>query len=557
MGNFHRNLGDAGREPGCCAEEYLPVFGLWRLAGCYLKRLVNLAPLPLGNNCFGANHPGDPRMTTRRPAPDLALRCLPAALLAVQICVFGVAGQALAQSATVNNTNPSNDSALLDRTRTKLRTTSKSDPNAVEDADPDTATPPGANPAENDEVALDAAALKEMRRQNEREPSVDGLPTRLRDDNQPTSGIPLGSFTFRPTISESLGMERTKTGKKATERTFLQTGFKGSLVSDWSLHQLKIDTEGTWQKTLSGTKSDDPVGRIDAELRLDLMNDTVARLRAGYSLQREDIGDPNAVSNASNQALVSTYTASAEVTHDLGLIRGTAGIDFARETYGEATLESGTVIDQSDRNNNEATLRGRIGYELSPALIPFLQASYGKAVYDNEKDATGYVRDATIYALKAGVAGDFGDKLRGELSTGYALAEFDDSRLKAIDAWTIDGNVAWSPQRGTDVAAGLKTEIEPSTTAGASGSTAYTADAALTQVIIEQLSGRLSTSLIWRDYAQRNVPNQTVYNAGAGLTWGVARSIDLTADVAWERTLQEKTPNQNVMTGMIGIALKR
>lgn len=542
--------------PGYFAEECASICGLWRLAECCLKRLVNLAPLPLGNNCFGANHPGDPRMTTRRPAPDLALRCLPVTLLAMQISVFGVAGQVLAQSAMVNNANPSNDSTLLDPTRTKLRTANKNDPNAVEDADADAATTP-ADPVENDETALDAAALKEMRRQNEREPSVDGLPTRLRDDNQPTSGIPLGSFIFRPTISESLGIERTRTGKKTTQRTFLQTGIKGSLVSDWSLHQLKIDTEGTWQKTLSGTKSDDPVGRVDAELRLDLMNDTVARLRAGYSLQREDISDPNAVSNASNQALVSTYTASAEATHDLGLIRGTVGVDLARETFGEATLESGSVIDQTDRNNNEATLRGRIGYELSPALIPFLQASYGKAIYDNEKDATGYIRDATLYALKAGVAGDFGDKLRGELSTGYALAEFDDSRLKAIDAWTIDGNVAWSPQRGTDVTAGLRTEIEPSTTAGASGSTAYTADAALTQVIIEQLSGRLSTSVIWRDYAQRDVPNQTVYNAGAGLTWGVARSIDLTADVAWERTLQERTPNQNVMTGMIGIALKR
>jgi hypothetical protein len=499
-------------------------------------------------------------MKTSAPKPDFALLCLPAALLAVQLAAFGLPAEASAQSAAINTAgDATSDADALDPFRTRRGTTTRQDPTAAstDDADPDTATVPEVDADIDVNAAQEAAALKDLRRQNEREQTIDGLPPKIVDPAEQTAGMPLGSFTFRPTISESLGMERTKTGKNATTRTFLRSGLKGSLVSDWSLHQLKIDADGSWDKTLSGTKSDDPVGQINAELRLDLTNDTIARLKAGYALQREDVGDANAISNAATQALVSTYTASAEATNDLGLIRGTVGVDFTRETYGDATLDSGTLIDQSDRNNNEAALRGRIGYELSPALIPFLQASYGKVVYDNEKDTAGYVRDATLYALKAGVEADLGDKLRGELSSGYALATFDDSRLEEIAAWTIDGSVAWSPQRGTDVTGGLKTEIEPSTTAGASGSVAYTADAALTQVIIEQLSGRLSTSFTWRDYAQQSVANQNVYNAGAGLTWGVARSIDLTADFAWERTMQDNVARQDVLTGMIGIALKR
>jgi hypothetical protein len=482
-------------------------------------------------------------MKTRSPSTDLALRCLPALLLAAHLSAFGMPGEVLAQSATLVDNSGTNNAATSDQ---------DADPN-----DPDRAIVPDPDAEEVTDATLDAAALKELRRQNDRVETVDGLRPKLPEDATLTPGIALGTMTFRPTISQSLGTESTTTGKDTSTRTYLQTGFKGSLVSDWSLHQLKIDAEGTWDKTLSGIPDDNPEGNINAELRLDLSHDTIARLKAGYSLQREDVGDPNAISAAENQAQVSTYTATAEVTHDLGLIRGTAGIAFTRETYGEATLENGTQIDQSDRDNNEAIVRGRIGYELSPALIPFLEASYGQVVYDNQKDSLGYVRDATLYALKAGVEGDFGDKLRGELSTGLARAEFDDDRLKAISAWTVDGNATWSPQRGTDVLAGLKTEIEPSTTAGASGSVAYTASAALTQVIIEQLSGRVSSSFTWRDYSEQSVPQQTVFNAGAGLTWGLSRSIDLTTDVTWERTQQSKVPNQEVFTGLVGVAFKR
>lgn len=502
--------------------------------------------------------PAAPRMKSLKSMSDLASRCAPAALLAAQLVTSGLPADAWAQSAMPND-GPSPIS--FDSANTRLRTPATDDEPVADEKEPqDTNTATAIqdpDAAENDDAALDAAASQELRRQNAREETVDGLRPRLPDDPTLTPGIPFGTFTFRPTTSQSVGMERTRTGKEKTTRTYLETGFKGSLVSDWSLHQLRIDAEGTWQKTLSGDENDDPEGRINAELRLDMSRDTIATLRAGYSLEREDIGDPNAISGAADQAEVSTYTASAAVTHDLGLIRGTAAIDFTRETYGEATLANGTEIDQSDRNNNEAILRGRIGYELSPAIIPFLEASYGQAVYDNEKDSLGYRRDATLYAARAGVEGDFGEKLRGEISTGYEVADFQDSRLKAIDAWAIDGNATWSPQRGTDVLLGLKTEIEPSTTAGASGSVAYTASAALTHAIIEELSGRLNTAYTWRDYSEKNVANQNVVDAGVGLSWGLSRSIDITGDVTWERTWQAKVPNQDQFTAMMGVALKR
>ncbi len=37
-------------------------------------------------------------------------------------------------------------------------------------------------------------------------------------------------------------------------------------------------------------------------------------------------------------------------------------------------MSDGTTVSLGDRNQTSGTIRGRIGYELSPALIPFIEA---------------------------------------------------------------------------------------------------------------------------------------------------------------------------------------
>jgi hypothetical protein len=104
---------------------------------------------------------------------------------------------------------------------------------------------------------------------------------------------------------------------------------------------------------------------------------------------------------------------------------------------------------------------------------------------------------------------------------------------------------------------GLKTAIEPSTTAGASGSVAYTANMALTQAIFDNIKGRLSASETYRDYDLASAANQYVTTAGAGVTWSISRSLDLNADVSWENTRQAQTSTTNNFIAGLGLTLKR
>lgn len=495
----------------------------------------------------------------------LTMRHRPTAALCVGVVAahlwLGLAGTALSQSAPMPDQNST--TASRSRLEPDSEREGEVDPSAPEATDDDaaqdrsslsvTAIDPGADL--ND--LLDQEALQELRRQNMREATVDGLRTTTAEGRNDVQGVRVGSLILRPSLTETIGSEQTTTGGDKSTRTYLRSGLRTSITSDWSLHQLRIDAEGTWDKTLSGTRQDDPEAKIQAELRLDLSDETTATLRAGYTLSREEIGDPNAVANAVTQSEVNEYTASAEVTRDLGILRATAGLDFTRETYGDATLSDGLLVDQSARDNNEAKVRGRLGYELSPALIPFLEASYGRLFYDQHEDGEGYVRDASLYAMKAGLQADFGEKLKGELAGGYLIADFDDSALKQISAATIDGNAIWSPYRGTDVALNLRTEIEPTTTPGASGSTAYTGTMVLSQVILQNITGQISSGLTLRDYSQEGTPVQSVLTLGTGLTWGISRSLDLNADVAWEKTQQQSVESTEILRAGIGLTLKR
>lgn len=434
------------------------------------------------------------------------------------------------------------------------------DPEQTDDADQESSSSPTMTldtPLSDASDILDQEALQELRRQNMRETTINGLRTATKESWNDAQGVRVGSFLLRPSLTETLGSERTTTGGDRSSRTYLRSGLRTSLTSDWSLHQLRIDAEGTWEKTLSGVRQDDPEGKVQAELRLDLSDQTTATLRAGYSLSREQIGDPNALANAVTQSEINEYTAGAEVMRDLGVLRTTAAIDFTRQTYGDAVLADGLLIDQSARDNNTARLRGRLGYEISPALIPFIEASYGRTLYDEHRDLAGYVRDADLYAMKAGLETDFGEKLKGELAAGYLVADFDDAALKSISTATIDGNAVWSPYRGTNVALNLRTEIEPTTTAGASGSTAYTGTMVLSQVILQNITGQVSGGLTLRDYSEQTTPTQSVLTLGTGLTWSLSRSLDLNTDVSWEKTRQSGIDSTEIFRAGIGLTLKR
>ncbi|MDH4440161.1 MAG: outer membrane beta-barrel protein [Rhizobium sp.] len=432
---------------------------------------------------------------------------------------------------------------------------------AVTDPTTTATTPPATLPQlDGDNLDPDAVPVDDdIGRQNLRETRLDNpAAARIRRDEEADMGVRLGTLVLRPAINQQIGIEREKTASGTENRVFSETGLKGTLTSDWSRHQLTIGGEGAWQETLSGDGTDKPRARIDADLRLDLADDTIANITGAYSFSREDTDDPNALSGASVQSGVHQFDGAVSVERDLGLLRGSIATQASRYLYSDAELSDGTTVDRSDRDRTRATVSARLGIELSTALTPFIEATTGKVIYDDSVDSAGYRRSADIYGAKTGVTVDLGEKLRGEVAIGYEQQRFDDARLAELSAVTVDGNIFWSPREGTTIDVTLATTLDPSTAAGVSGAAVHSLDVSLAHDIRSNLVARLTGGAAVSRYDDAGAfADKTVYNAGAGLTWKVNRYLDATADLTYERNDYTSTGDTDTVTALVGLTAKR
>lgn len=369
-------------------------------------------------------------------------------------------------------------------------------------------------------------------------------------------GVRLGTFVLRPSVNQSINTEITRDHGAKDTRNYLATGIRGTLTSDWSRHALTITGEGVYERNLNGNQNDtDPNARIGADLRLDLADDTVAHITGNYSFEREDVADPNALGNASEQAGVHQFEGEASIEREVGRIHGLAAIGASRDVYTDAKLSDGSVYSMKDRNRSGIDGRLRLGYELSPAIIPFAEVALGHTFYDRKYDNSGYQRSSDNYAARAGVAFDFGEKLSGELAGGYQHVSYDDARLKAIDAFSANGDLNWSPRRGTDINVGLRTTNQDSTTAGQGGWAEYQLNSALAHQMRDHLVARLTGSATFRDF-QGSADNNVTWITGAGLTWSINRYLDMTGDIEYETTTGGGS-DQDILRAGIGFTLRR
>ncbi len=456
---------------------------------------------------------------------------------ATQTLIQTSAGTSASRSATgetaaANPTaasNPSDPAALTTGAIPAGNSTPANDPPYVDDltqADTDLVAPPLDDPAD------------------EEAPPIPGDPT----------GVRFGTLLLRPSISQSINRETIRDGSTETSRSYLGTTIRGTLTSDWSRHQLSINGEATHERNFGGGDQPKPEGQIDANLRLDLVDDTIVNISAGYDFEREDNSDPNAIGGASAQSGVHQFNGGVTLERDAGILRGLAGLGISREVYGDARLENGSRLDLSDRDHTLVDGRLRLGYEISPALIPFVEVRGGRNFYDHTRDAAGYERSSWTYGGRSGLELDLGEKLRSELGVGYERVEYDDARLAALDGLTIDGRTVWSPQRGTELELALRTTLRDSATPGASGWVEYTATANLTHQLRHNLVGRLTGGATERVFPQG--ADETTWLTGAGLTWSLSRYLDLTGAVEYEYTDRSSTDTETLSAGL-GLTLRR
>lgn len=404
---------------------------------------------------------------------------------------------------------------------------------------------------EENDVSLDEGA--------ERVEAIED-PDRTTPEDRPfdAPGIRYGSFVLKPTLEQGVTYSsNAESVAGGDDATLSETVLRVNLASEWEANAVTVDAYGIFRKTISGEDVEDLRGGIDGALTLDLGNEYRLRAGAGYSIVPTSASSPVAIPGADEQPYQQTITGSLGLDKDVGKARFGVTGRVERDLYGEAQLFDGVTLSQEDRDSTLYAVTLRTGYEISPALTPFLEGEIGRRDYDLEADASGYRRSSDRVGARAGVTIDLGEKFGGEILAGWIRESFEDDRLKPIEGPTVAGELRWSPERGTNVGLSGSTIVEGTTSAGESGSLLYGGRLSVEREIRANLTGTASAGLAYRDYTSID-QNDVIFDADASLTWWLNRYAGITGRVRHEQvdsTIDGRDSETNSV--FLGIRLQR
>jgi hypothetical protein len=410
-------------------------------------------------------------------------------------------------------------------------------------------------PANQRAPSVNSEERQPLDRGVERTGSIEGRNKKPEDDPFAAVGIRAGSFILRPTIEQGVtATSNADSSSGGSPAVLSDTTLRHNAISDWRENSASLDGYTTYRKTLSGDEVKDVRGRVDATLNIDLDRDWRAIAKLGYEAAPESASSPVVIQDTVSQPLRQTLDGSLGIEKAIGKARfGLTGA-VEHDVYGDAKLSSGGTLSQKDRDSTlyTATLRG--GYEISPALTPFVEIETGRRLYSQRIDNSGFERSATRLGARAGVELDMGEKLAGEFSAGWLREAIDDDRLEPISGATVNADLKWSPERGTIVGLSGTTIVEGTTNAGESGSLLYSCRLSLERKIRDNLTGGAAVGADWRDYVGSDGHDLTL-SAEASLTWWLNRYAGLTTRARTEK-LTSNLPGRDETTNSIFVGLK-
>lgn len=421
---------------------------------------------------------------------------------------------------------------------------SASDDETTDDVTTGTVREPniGSPDAALDEGAGRATAIEGLERTPDPEPFA-------------ATGIRVGTFILKPTIDTGItatsNADSSSNGKSAV---LSETTLRLNAVSDWSQHQATINAYGIFEQTISGAKAGKPEAGGDAALDIDISESLRARGTLGFSVKSESAASPVVVVGAVSQPIRTNINGSLGVEKDVGKARFALTGKADRDVYGDADLEMGGSLPQKDRNSTLYSVALRTGYEISPALTPFLESEIGRRVYEQKVDNAGYERSSNLLVGRAGVELDLGEKLQGEVSGGWLREGFDDDRLNDISGPSLAARMIWSPERGTNIGFFGSTTAEGTTTPGESGSLLYSGTLTVDREIRSDMKANATFGAYFRDYNDTS-DNDLTLTAEGSLTYLLNRYAGIVGRVRHEE-VKSTLPDRDSKTNSVFLGLK-
>jgi len=325
-------------------------------------------------------------------------------------------------------------------------------------------------------------------------------------------GIDVGSLRLFPYVETDTGYDSNpntlSTDVVGSPYVHGEAGLRAE--SQWSQHSLTADLRGGYYDYFRVPEADRPEAAGTLTGRVDVTKQTQINLVSTFGLQTQQPGSPILAIPGSvfitSRPLIVTLGQSLGITQQFNRLSISLQGAFTCYQFGNATQSNGTVLLLSQNDYNDYALIGRASYELTPGLIPFVQATGDERRYDQYYDVYGFARTSNGIAGELGSAVEFGRLLTGEIAAGYADRVYVDPRLPNLNAPTIDAKLIYAATPLTTVNLTAATYISETTLAYASGAVSRSVSLNVTHALRRDLTLSATTTSITSMMASRS-PN--------------------------------------------------
>lgn len=300
--------------------------------------------------------------------------------------------------------------------------------------------------------------------------TTDRRPARLaRFEPYDPIGVRVGSFVLFPEIEAGgLWTDNVLSSPDARSDIAAEVRTTTRLVSNWSRHAFEL--KGTTLDTFHDDfpSEDDRAWSAEARARLDIARRSNVQAIVGHDFGQESRSAIDA-NQVGQRADVTTDRAEAAINHRFNRLSLQLRGAVSDTTYSDTNGAS-----NADRDTLETQQAVRATWEFKPTLSVFAEQEL------NQRDkggvpADGIPRDSEGTRTRVGLDfGATGALLRGTISVGYGQQNPDDSRLRSVEAFLFDANLAWRPSEITSFLLTAQSDIYDTTTEESGGVISHT-----------------------------------------------------------------------------------
>ncbi|MGP8233267.1 MAG: outer membrane beta-barrel protein [Methylovirgula sp.] len=353
-------------------------------------------------------------------------------------------------------------------------------------------------------------------------------------------GVDVGALRLYPYVETDTGYDTNPnllpTDVVPSAYVHAETGMKAQ--SDWSQSSLTADLRGGYYDYFSVPTANRPDAAGTITGRVDVTRQTQINSQTTFSLTTEQPGSPIlAIPNAvfiTNRPLYATVGQMLGVTQQFNRLSVSLSGAFTRYAFGDATQSDGTILELSLDDNNVYAVAGRLSYEVTPTLIPYLQVTGAHTQYDSPSDAYGYDRTSNSIQAKAGTSYEATPLITGDLALGYENGVYADYRLPVVSTPTVDATLIYTPTPLTTVTFTAATDVGQTTLANASAAIGHIFTLKLSHELLRDVTISATGTYQFNTYVGQPV----IENYYAGLfevDYHMTRSILITGSYKYQR----------------------